>query len=75
MYLVLDPIFTFTLFLGGLKYEKLLSTIKSKMAKTEPNRKIANRNITFSKLSDTRFSLVPELLQTVFFRSGLVKKR
>ena len=75
MYLVLDPIFTFTLFLGGLKYEKLLSAIRSKMAKTEPRRMIANRSITFSKLSDTRFSLVSELLQTVFFKSGLVKKR
>ena len=63
------------MFLGGLKYEKLLSAIRSKMAKTEPRRMIANRNITFSKLSDTRFSLVPELLQTVFFKSGLVKKR
>ena len=58
-----------------MKYEKLLSEIRSKMAKTEPKRKIANRNITFSKLSDTRSSFVSELLQTGFFKSGLMKKR
>ena len=74
--MVFEPIFTFTFFLAGLKYEKLLSAIKSKMAKTEPNRKIANRNITFSKLSDTRgFSFVSELLQTEFFELGRMKKR
>ena len=74
--MVFEPIFTFTFFLGGLKYEKLLSEIKSKMAKTEPNRKIANRNITFSKLSDTiGSSFVSELLQTEFFELGRMKKR
>ena len=75
MYLVLDPIFTFTLFLGGLKYEKVLSAIRSKMARKEPRRMIANRNITFSKLSDTRSSFVSELLQTEFFELGLLRKR
>ena len=63
------------MFLGGLKYEKLLSAIRSKMAKTEPRRMIANRNITFSKLSDTWSSLVSELLQTEFFELGLLRKR
>ena len=76
MYLVLDPIFTFTLFLGGLKYEKVLSAIRSKMAKKEPRRMIANRNITFSKLSDIMgVSFVSELLQTEFFELGLLRKR
>ena len=63
------------MFLGGLKYEKLLSAIRSKMAKKEPRRMIANRNITFSKLSDTWSSLVSELLQTEFFELGLLRKR
>ena len=45
------------------------------MAKTGPNRKIANRNITFSKLSDTiGSSFVSELLQTEFFELGRMKK-